>query len=171
MTTTNTLDLVRSFRLDPNAPAPRTANHHRAPEVPRPRTMPAAIVRVHGRRVSWSMTPDWSPRDPAFGPAYSAARAAGLALTERARVGVTVRRLLREPGITSVVVYGLGTNGQRITVTRRVGNDLRTAWSETDAWGPHEAAEGREYDAARELGLAGVTYGAAGLDRVLAGGR
>lgn len=136
---------------------------------------PVAIVRVHGRRVSWTLDPStWRPSMPAFGPYYIRARMAGHALTERAKAGMTVRKLLRVPGVDHVVVYDLPAPGPEggasvVAVVRRVANDYRTAWSATDAWRPTQPAEGREYEAARALGLAGVVYGAAGLDKVTGG--
>ncbi len=137
-----------------------------APVLPNPwgiRAMDLAQVRVHGRRVSWSLTPDWDPRSPAFGPTYLHARDAGLAGSVREHARDAVRRLLRT-GARVVIVFG---STDRIVVVRRTGNDLRTAWSETDAWSPSRPAEGREYEAARALGLAGVSYGARPMDSIL----
>ena len=126
------------------------------------RAMDIAIVHVHGRRVAWSRVRDWSPVGVAVGPEYDRARVLGLAGTTKSPAHEVVRTLLR--GARAVLVHGTGSDRLvHVTGTGHKGGSIRTAWSETGAWAPHETGWSAAYQAAQAQGEAGIGYGLAAL--------
>ncbi len=127
-----------------------------------------AVVRVHGRRVSWTRTPEWNPEDPAFGGIYVRAKVLGLAGTARERPLDTIRGLL-QTDTPAVLVYGLPYRTVAYVTRPTPTGELRAAWSRTGIWPPTDSALSAEYRAAHAAGLAGIEWTWSGLERIIRG--
>lgn len=128
--------------------------------------MRIAVVHVRGRRIGWSMSPNWSPLNPAMGAGFEDAKRKDQAGTCRGKAHRVVRDLLNR-GVKGVLVHG--AHADRVVYASRPdkGGSIRAAWSETVDWNPVQTGRSVPYQRAHARGLAGIVYGAEGLERVL----